>query len=502
MKKFIILLLFMAFIQGAALSQSCLPEGITFSTQEEIDNFQNNYPGCTEIEGEVTINGLDINNLSGLSVLTAVGGNLIIIKNDLLTSLAGLNALTTVGGYLEIGDVGDEGNLLLSSLNGLENLTSTGSGLTIRFNPSLTSFEGLNSLTSLGEGGFLLIQVNDALTDITALSNLTLVGGPLRVEYNASLTTLAGLENIIPGSVTDLFITANSLLTNCEVQSICAYLANPTGTVFIFNNAPGCEHPADIAVACGTTFDCLPYGFYHFYSQSYIDNFHIGFPECTVLNEYAVVSGDDITNLDGLGQITGVKGGLRIVYNPLLTNLNGLSNLTYVTDELWIQENAILTSLMGLDSLQADSIGDLMITDNPALSICDVQSICDYLDLPGAILTISNNAPGCNNLQQVEDACNGTGIAEVSGQRSAVSFYPNPFSDFITLEYELEQDATVNLSICNYLGQRVVMIVDGKQAAGRQQVRWNAEGMPAGIYFYRLTTDDYRLTTGKIVVVK
>jgi hypothetical protein len=221
-----------------------------------------------------------------------------------------------------------------------------------------------------------------------------------------------------------------------------------------------------------------------------------------VLNEYAVVSGDDITNLDGLGQITGVEGGLRIVYNPLLTNLNGLSNLTYVNDEIWIQENAILTSLRGLDSLQADSIGELMITDNPALSICEVQSVCDYLDLPGAILTIGNNAPGCDTQQQVEDACNGVSIAEVSRQPSAISSYPNPFSSFTTLEYELEHSSNINLSIYNHLGQRVVMLVDGKQAAGRQHVRWNAETQPAGIYFYRLTADDYRLTTGKIVVVK
>jgi hypothetical protein len=54
--------------------QGCLPEGITFSTQDQIDNFQVNYPGCTEIEGFVIIQGNDISNLDGLSVLTAVGG--------------------------------------------------------------------------------------------------------------------------------------------------------------------------------------------------------------------------------------------------------------------------------------------------------------------------------------------------------------------------------------------------------------------------------------------
>jgi len=54
-------------------SQPCLPEGITFSTQEQIDNFQTNYPNCTEIEGGVMITGNDITNLDGLSVITSIG---------------------------------------------------------------------------------------------------------------------------------------------------------------------------------------------------------------------------------------------------------------------------------------------------------------------------------------------------------------------------------------------------------------------------------------------
>jgi S-formylglutathione hydrolase FrmB len=53
---------------------SCLPQGITFTNQAQIDNFQTNYPGCTEIEGDVTIAGDDITNLNGLSVLTSIGG--------------------------------------------------------------------------------------------------------------------------------------------------------------------------------------------------------------------------------------------------------------------------------------------------------------------------------------------------------------------------------------------------------------------------------------------
>ena len=45
-------------------AQGCLPEGITFTTQEQIDSFAINYPGCTEIEGFVDINGNNITNLN------------------------------------------------------------------------------------------------------------------------------------------------------------------------------------------------------------------------------------------------------------------------------------------------------------------------------------------------------------------------------------------------------------------------------------------------------
>jgi flagellar hook assembly protein FlgD len=83
-------------------------------------------------------------------------------------------------------------------------------------------------------------------------------------------------------------------------------------------------------------------------------------------------------------------------------------------------------------------------------------------------------------------------VRRVGSSQFAVRSYPNPFVGFTTLEYELEHSANVNLSIYNYLGQQVVVLADGKQAAGRQQVRWDAEGIPAGIYFYRLAVSGQR----------
>jgi hypothetical protein len=48
----------------------------------------------------------------------------------------------------------------------------------------------------------------------------------------------------------------------------------------------------------------------------------------------------------------------------------------------------------------------------------------------------------------------------------------------------------VSLKIYNAQGQEVAVVLDQELPAGEHMVRWDSEGMPAGIYFYRLTTDD------------
>ena len=73
MKKLTILIFALLIIEVSAFAQPCLPGGITFSTQDQIDNFQTNYPNCTEIEGGVVIEGSDITNLDGLNVITSIG---------------------------------------------------------------------------------------------------------------------------------------------------------------------------------------------------------------------------------------------------------------------------------------------------------------------------------------------------------------------------------------------------------------------------------------------
>jgi flagellar hook assembly protein FlgD len=93
------------------------------------------------------------------------------------------------------------------------------------------------------------------------------------------------------------------------------------------------------------------------------------------------------------------------------------------------------------------------------------------------------------------------GMPQIVSDQSSVVSYPNPFSNLTTIEYELAQPAKVNLSVYNHLGQQVAVLADGKQTGGRQQVQWNAAGLPAGIYYCRLTAGN-QSSTGKMVLVR
>ena len=79
-----IVLMLSQFVLFAQCDGSCLPNGIIFTTQAQIDNFQINYPDCTEIEGGMEIGGNSITNIIGLNVLANIGGNLSILGNDAL----------------------------------------------------------------------------------------------------------------------------------------------------------------------------------------------------------------------------------------------------------------------------------------------------------------------------------------------------------------------------------------------------------------------------------
>jgi hypothetical protein len=321
----------------------------------------------------------------------------------------------------------------------------------------------------------------------------------------------------------ELSINSNPLLSNCEAEGICAYLSDPNGTISIYGNSAGCSSLIQVAVACGTAMPCLEQGTYRLYSQFDVDHFPTVFPGCTNILCNFYIGGDDITNLDSLEVIISIEGGLSIGGynggNPALTSLTGLEGLTSVGGYLYIYDNYALnsltgldnlasiggyldislnyalTSLTGLDNIDAGSITDLNIFYNNSLFTCEVQSICDYLASPNGTVSIYNNAPGCNSMEEVVLACETVGVDEsaVSGQRSAVNIYPNPTSTSITISTPTTNCKNTFITIIDITGKQLI-----SRQITEQQTVVDVSGLPQGIYFVRVT-DESKVQVGKFV---
>ena len=191
----------------------------------------------------------------------------------------------------------------------------------------------------------------------------------------------------------------------------------------------------------------------------------------------------------GLHQLTSVGGEFWIDNNDMLTDLFPLNNLTFVGEYLYIINNAMLTSLSGLENIDLSSIDELGIYDNPMLSECDAQSICDYLVSPNGTIDIHDNASGCNSQQEVEEACASVSVNDYKSVNS-FTISPNPCSSFANLRFMISDIGYVILDLFEISGVRIKQLLNETKTSGSHEMEIDMRDVPNGIYFCILKTNN------------
>jgi flagellar hook assembly protein FlgD len=79
--------------------------------------------------------------------------------------------------------------------------------------------------------------------------------------------------------------------------------------------------------------------------------------------------------------------------------------------------------------------------------------------------------------------------------------YPNPFNPVTTISYRLHSKAFVTLKVYDALGREVATLVSEVVPAGDHSVQWQADGLPSGVYFYRLQSKNTS-ETRKLILLK
>lgn len=69
--------------------------------------------------------------------------------------------------------------------------------------------------------------------------------------------------------------------------------------------------------------------------------------------------------------------------------------------------------------------------------------------------------------------------------------YPNPFNPSTTIRFNLPEDVNVKLVVFNSLGEQVSQLINGQMEAGTYSIKFDANTLPTGIYFYRIEAGSF-----------
>jgi hypothetical protein len=79
--------------------------------------------------------------------------------------------------------------------------------------------------------------------------------------------------------------------------------------------------------------------------------------------------------------------------------------------------------------------------------------------------------------------------------------YPNPFNPSTKIKYSIPQSSNVELKIYDLLGNEMETLVNEEKVVGTYEIKWYAQNLPSGVYFYQLKAGQF-IETKKMLLLK
>lgn len=79
--------------------------------------------------------------------------------------------------------------------------------------------------------------------------------------------------------------------------------------------------------------------------------------------------------------------------------------------------------------------------------------------------------------------------------------YPNPFNPITNITFNITKSSHARLGIFDLNGKNVESLLNSSLSPGEYKVQWNAANYSSGVYYYRLTTENFS-ETKKMILIK
>jgi len=145
-----------------------------------------------------------------------------------------------------------------------------------------------------------------------------------------------------------------------------------------------------------------------------------------------------------------------------------------------------------------------------------------YYSVNGSIWTTEYTAPA-GNFNAISQAKPGMGVWAVRSN-GGISFhtiiadvkqtsgvvpekyslsqnYPNPFNPTTNIKFQIANSKFVTLKVYDNLGKEVRVLIERELKAGFYETNFDAENLPSGVYFYKLTSEGFS-DVKKMVIIK
>jgi hypothetical protein len=88
-----------------------------------------------------------------------------------------------------------------------------------------------------------------------------------------------------------------------------------------------------------------------------------------------------------------------------------------------------------------------------------------------------------------------------------INNFPNPFNPSTTIEFSIQNDSKIELSIFNIKGQKVKTLINNQMQNGKHSIIWNGDddngnSVSSGIYYYKLNLNGKTEEIKKCLLLK